>query len=205
MNLPTVLGCILLAAGLLSACAGRAEPPPAPAGHGWRQPWQSDKPLPKWIADPTESGSRIAAYGSATYRSSESRSEQRDRAMANARDELNRMLRLRIRNAVRDYVAESRSGVTSFSDSVSKQISEGTVSGTYQRDEWQNEKTLELYVWVAVDPAVATTLAQSVVQAAASAAPSDPTAAHLRAKAESDKGFAELDKLLDKSFSQGGR
>jgi hypothetical protein len=201
MRTPFVLGCALFAAILLSGCAGRSEEPPTvKSGHTWRQPWQSDKPLPKWISDPTEGGSRIAAYGSAEYRSSESRSEQRDRAMACARDELNRMLRLRIRNAVRDYAAESGAGLTTFSDTVSKQVSDGTVSGTYQRDEWQNEKTNELFVWVAVDPAVAAGLAKSVVQAAAEAAPSDPAAAHLRAKAESDKGFAELDRLLDTSL-----
>jgi hypothetical protein len=198
MNTPSVLGCALLTAGLLSACAGRAEPMPTPASHGWRQPWQSDKPLPAWVADPTEGGARIAAYGSAAHRSNDSRSDQRDRAMANARDELNRMLRLRIRNAVRDYVAEGGGGVTTFSDSVSRQISEGTVSGTYQRDEWQNEKTLELFVWVAVDPTVAAKLAKSVVEAAVTAAPSDHAAANLRAKAESDKGFAELDRLLER-------
>lgn len=192
-----VLGCAVLIAVLAPGCA-RSEPPaPTKPGHSWKQPWQSDKPLPKWISDPTEGGSRIAAYGSAEYRSSESRSEQRDRAMAAGRDELNRMLRLRIRNAVRDYVAESGSALTTFSDSVSKQVSEGTVSGTYQRDEWQNEKTSELFVWVAVDPAVAAGLAKTVVQAAAEAAPNDPAAANLRAKAESDKGFAELDRLLD--------
>ena len=191
-------GCALLVAGCMPGCAGRSEEPQTvTTGHTWRQPWQSDKPLPKWISDPTEGGSRIAAYGSAEYRSSESRSEQRDRAMAAGRDELNRMLRLRIRNAVREYAAESGAGLTTFSDSVSKQVSEGTVSGTYQRDEWQNEKTSELFVWVVVDPSVAAGLAKSVVQAAAEVAPNDPTAANLRAKAEADKGFAELDRLLD--------
>ncbi len=200
MRTPLVLGCALLAGALLSGCSSRSdEPQTVTTGHTWRQPWQSDKPLPKWIGDPTEGGSRIAAYGSAEYRSSESRSEQRDRAMAAGRDELNRMLRLRIRNAVRDYVAESSAGLTTFSDSVSKQVSEGVVSGTYQRDEWQNEKTSELFVWVAVDAAVAAGLAKSVVQAAAEAAPNDPAAANLRAKAEADKGFAELDRLLDAS------
>lgn len=197
MRTPPVLGCAVLAAAFLSGCADRSEEPQTvTTGHTWRQPWQSDKPLPKWISDPTEGGSRIAAYGSAEYRSSESRSEQRDRAMAAGRDELNRMLRLRIRNAVRDYAAESSSGLVTFSDNVSKQVSEGTVSGTYQRDEWQNEKTSELFVWVVVDPAVAAGLAKSVVQAAAEAAPNDPAAANLRAKAEADKGFAELDRLL---------
>ena len=198
MQTSLIVGCALVAAVLVAGCA-RSEPPaPAKAGHTWRQPWQSDKPQPKWISDPSEGGGRIATYGSAEYRSSENRSQQRDRAMANARDELNRMLRLRIRNAVRDYIAESGASLTTFSDSVSQQISDGTVSGTYQRDEWQNEKTNELFVWVAVDPAVAAELAKSVVQAAAVAASNDPVAANLQAKAEADKGFAELDRLLER-------
>jgi hypothetical protein len=158
--------------------------------------------MPSWIADPTEHGARLAAYGSAEYRSSESRSEQRDRAAAAARDELSRMLRLRIRNAVRDYLADSGAGVTSFSDSVSQQVTEGSVSGTYQRDEWQNEKTNELFVWVVIDPEMAAKLAKSVVQAAAAAAPSNAVAAHLQAKAGSEQGFAELDRLLDQQAAR---
>lgn len=194
---PSILAGVLLA-GFVPGCARNPAPaaPPPPA-HGWRQPWQSDKPLPRWIADPTEGGTRLAAYGSAEYRSDESRSQQRDRAMAAARDELARMLRLRVRNAVRDYLADSGVGVTSFSDAVSQQVAEGTIDGTYQRDEWSNEKTRELFVWVDVDRDVARRLAASVV-AAAAAAPQGPAAAHLRAKSEADKGFAELDRLLDR-------
>ncbi len=199
----TTLNSALVACVLATqaGCFLREEAPapePARPAHGWKTPWQSDKPMPKWVADPTDGGIRLAAYGSAEYRSSESRSEQRDRAMAAARDELARMLRLRIRNAVRDYVADSGSAVTSFTDTVSKQVAEGTVSGTYQCDEWQNEKTSELFVWVVVDANVASRLAKSVVQAATEVAPSNPVAANLKAKAESDKGFAELDRLLER-------
>lgn len=198
MRTHPVLCYVLIAASLVSGCASRDDAPVTTSHRQvWKQPWQSDRPLPKWIADPTEDGKRIAAYGSAEYRSLESRSDQRDRAIAHARDELNRMMRVHIRNAVRAYIAESDTGLTTFSDNISKQVSEGTVAGTYQRDEFQNEKTNELFVWVAVDPTVAAGLAKSVVQAAAEAAPNDPAAAHLRAKAESDKGFAELDRLLD--------
>ena len=200
MRTSPALSYLLIAACLVSSCSQRGDEPVTTSHRqAWKQPWQSDKPLPKWIADPTEDGKRLAAYGSAEYRSIESRSDQRDRAISRARDELNRMVRVHIRNAVRAYIAESDSGLTTFSDNISKQVSEGTVSGTYQRDEWQNEKTNELFVWVVVDPAVAARLAKSVVQAAAEAAPNDPAAAHLRAKAESDKGFAELDRLLDTS------
>lgn len=194
MRILAILG-LALAAGLPLGCS-RTEPPPGPT-HGWRKPWQSDKPLPAWVADPTEGGSRIAAYGTAEYRSSENRGQQRDRAMAAARDELARMLRLRISNAVRDYLADSGGGTTAFSESVSRQVADGSIAGTYQRDEWENEKTSELFVWVVVDAAVAAKLARSVVEAAAQSAPGDPTAANLRAKAEADKGFAELDRLLD--------
>ncbi|HAT11546.1 MAG TPA: hypothetical protein DCS97_13340 [Planctomycetes bacterium] len=198
MRTPLAYGCILLSLCLLPACGTRTDAPaPAPA-HAWKKPWQSDKSLPAWIADPTEGGTRIAAYGSAEYRSSESRSERRDRAMAAARDELARMLRLRIRNAVRDYLADSGGNVTTFTDSVSQQIAEGSVSGTYQRDEFENEKTSELFVWVVADAKVAGELAKSVVQAAAQSASTDPGAAHLKAKAGSDQGFAELDRLLER-------
>lgn len=192
------LVCIVAGTAGFTACTA-SQDTSRPPTHAWRQPWQSDKPLPTWVADPTEGGTRIAAYGTAEYRSSENRGQQRDRAMAAARDELARMLRLRIRNAVRDYMADSGIGMTAFSDSVSQQVAEGSISGTYQRDEWENEKTNELFVWAVVDSAVASRLATSVVQAASQAAAGDATAASLQAKAGSDQGFAELDRLLDRS------
>ena len=62
-------------------------------------------------------------------------------------------------------------------------------------------KTSEYFVWVVVDPAYAKNIAKAVAEAAKTASTGDPTRdAHMRAKAGSDAGFADLDRLLDKQL-----
>jgi hypothetical protein len=200
MRFPTAV--IVLAANL-AIVGGCARPDPAEAApdrpkHGWKQPWQSDRPLPPWIADPTSGGSRLSAYGSAEYRSSESRSEQRDRAMQAARDELARMIRVRVRTAVRDFLADSGSASATYSDTISQQVADTSIDGSHQIDEWQNEKTLELFVLAGVGLKQSGDLAAAVVKAAGQA---DSAAMPFAAKLQADAAFAELDRLL----SQPGR
>lgn len=186
----------------LAGCADR-QPATPPPRHGWKQPWQSEKPLPPWIADPTRGGTVIGAWGSADQRSGESRAEQRDRAMASARAELSRMLRVRIRTAVRDYLADSGSAVIAYSEAVSRQVSDETLAGSYQRDEFVNEKTGELFVWVVVDATAARDLARQLGQTMVSMPSGDRALdAHLQAKMASDSAFRELDRLLERSSSE---
>lgn len=171
----------------------------------WKKPWQSDKPLPAWVADPTDHGRRMAAYGSAEYVALESRSDQTNRAVTKARAEIAQMIRVRVQEVVKDFVATSGEGITTYFESATKQTVDETLSGSYQLDEWSNEKTDELFVLVVMDPGFAKKIATSVAQAAKNPSTGDPKLdAHLLAKAGSDEAFAELDRQLEKKLLGDG-
>lgn len=180
----------------------REQPPQQPKQTSYRRPWSDDDVVkPDWIANPTRSGSVVAAWGSAPHDAQAGRGAMRDKALASARRELANMIKVRVQSVMKDYLAESGgtsgAAVTSYSESVGRTIADESLAASAQQDEWIHPKTGELFVWAVVDRRFAERMASEVAQSAAS----DPAAnAHVRAKLESDKGFAELDRLLDKSF-----
>ena len=197
-----MLGCVVFFC-LLASCARQVEKPAESTP--WKKPWQSEKPLPTWVADPTDHGRRMAAYGSAEYVAAETRSDQTNRAVTKARAEISRMIRVRLQEVVKDFVAVSGEGVTNYFESATKQTVDETLTGSYQLDEWTNEKTDELFVLVVMDPGFAKKIATSVAQAAKNPSTGDPKLdAHLRAKAGSDEAFAELDRQLEKKLLGDG-
>jgi len=175
---------------------------PAPAKPAYRRAWSDEDVVkPAWIKDATSGGKHLAAWGSTEHDPMVDSGTLRDRAVDSARRELSRMVEVKVQSVMMDYVGESQGSVTTFSQSVGRSVANQSISGSVQRDEWRHPKTRELFVWVMVDPAYSQKLAQNVAGAAREAAAADPkVSAHLRAKAESDKGFAELDQMLDKSF-----
>ena len=180
---------------------------PAQPNSGYRRSWSDDDVRkPAWIKDPTENGARIAAWGSTEHDPWSDSGILRDRAVASARRELARMVAVKVQAVMQDYVGDSGGDSTTFSQSVGRTIAVQSVRGSAQRDEWIHPKTRELFVLVVVDPAYAERLARNVVGAARENAAGNPeTSAHLQAKEESDKGFAELDRLLERSFSEPAR
>jgi hypothetical protein len=147
----------------------------------------------------------MAAYGSAEYLALESRSDQTDRAVAKARDELSRMIRVKVQGIIKDFVSESGEGVITYFENATKQTMDETLSGSYKLDEWTNEKTDELFVLVVMDSGFAKKIATSVAQAAKNPSTGDPKLdAHLLAKAGSDEAFAELDRQLEKKLLGDG-
>jgi hypothetical protein len=191
------------AAAIVFSGCGEQRPPAAPAKpvSTYRRPWSDDDVAkPAWLADPTRGGSMLAAWGSAAADPHRSRGELRDAAMQSARDELARMVRVRVQSVLKEWLAESggsAAGVSSLSESASRGIADQSIEGSYQRDAWTHPKTGETFVWVVVDPAFARNLAHTVAESAKGAATGDPTLdAHIRAKAGSDDGFRELDRLL---------
>lgn len=188
------------AAMVFVACAPAVQPE-----SGYRKPWSDNNVVkPAWIADPTRGGTVIAAWGSAPQDTTAGYGAMRDRALDSARRELARMVMVRVQSVLKDYMAESASSgtFTTYTESVSRSIAVQSIRSSYQREEWSHPKTGELFIWAVADPAFATQLAKSVGETASG----DPAAdAHARAKLGADKGFAELDKMLDKSFSQDAR
>ncbi|MEK7411809.1 MAG: LPP20 family lipoprotein [Planctomycetota bacterium] len=194
---------LVIACAILGACAIRSpDTAHASTKSVGRIPWQSDKPLPSWIGDPTDQGKRIAAYGSADRNFGEGRSTQHERAMSNARQELARMISVRIQGVVKDYIAESSAGSTAYLEQVSRQIANSSVSGSYQIAEWSNEKTDEMFVLVLLDPVMAKRMGSALSEAIRSGSSGDPTLdAHLKAKAGSNQAQSELDRLLENRLS----
>jgi hypothetical protein len=191
------------AAMVFAGCFGKGEQPrPATQPTAYRRAWSDDDVVkPEWLKDATLGGRHVGAYGSTAHDPYVDTATMRDRAVDSARRELSRMVEVKVQSVLMDYVGESQGSVTTFTQSVGRSIASQSISGSVQRDEWRHPKTRELFVWVVVDPAYSAKLAQNVAGAAREAAAKDPAlSAHLRAKAESDKGFAELDRLLDKSF-----
>lgn len=168
---------------------------------GYRRAWSDDDVRkPAWITDPTNGGQRLAAWGSIAHDPWADAAQQRDRATDSARRELARMVAVKIQAVMQDYTGESGDSATTFSQSVGRSIAIQSIRGSAQRDAWVHPKTSELFVLVVVDPAFTEHMPQAVASVARQAAASDPTLdAHVRAKVESDKGFAELDRLLERS------
>lgn len=187
------------AALVLSGCGERpVAAQPTPAADAYHLPWTDyDVAKPPWIADPTEGGRRLAAWGSAVRDPNASQSDLRDRAVATARHELARMVAVKIQAVIQDYVGASDAGTTTFTSDVGRTIAVQSVRGSAQRDSWVHPKTGELFVWVVVDPGYQRQLANAVAKAAEQATGGDPALqAHLQAKTQADAGFAELDRLL---------
>lgn len=190
------------AAMVFVGCADRTNPAAAyqqPASY--RRAWSDDDVAkPDWIANPTRNGTVIAAWGSAPHDPFVGRGELRNRALSQARHELGRMVMVRVQSALMEYIGESRSGdvasVTAFSESVSRTIAVQSIRSSYQQAEWIHPKIGELFIWAIIDPKFSRSLATAVAETADQGGDS---AALLRAKLESDKGFTELDRLLERS------
>jgi hypothetical protein len=187
-----LLACLLL----LAACGEREAPKSATP---YRRPWSDDDiAKPAWISDPTAGGTRFASWGSVQPDPRASRSDLRDRAADSARRELARMVMVRIQAVMKDWLAETGSGVSTLTEQVSRSIAVQNLAGTAQRDEWIHPKTGEIFVLVVLDPAYQEAMAAEVAKAARSQAAADPAVdAHTKAKLASDDAFRELDRLLD--------
>jgi hypothetical protein len=172
-------------------------PPPADP-NAWRRPWSDeDVKKPEWIADATRGGKVLGAYGTAQHDPYVSRATLRDRAMLSARSELASIVRSRVQTVFKAWLAEDQGASKTFAESTSRSIADQSIEGAAQRDEWVHPKTSELFIWVVVDPSYTRNLAKTMAEAASAASTGNPTLdAHLRAKAGSDAGFAELDRLL---------
>lgn len=193
------------AAMVFASCADRSTATETAHSQapGYRRAWSDDDVVkPDWLANPTRDGTVIAAWGSTPDDPFGGRGAMRDKALDQARRELARMVMVRVESALRDYLSESNGGMTAYTESVSRTIAIQSIRASYQQAEWVHPKTGELFIWAVANPAFAAKLAQSVADTAAT----DPAAdAHTRAKLESDKGFAELDRTLEAAFSKTGR
>jgi len=137
-----------LVAASFTACGGK----PAPEEQSAQAAGLAGAPM--WVLDPTVEGG-VAAVGSA-QKSPGGLQFQRTEALANARDELARVLSVKVNNMVKNFSQATGVGdaqtFEKVAQQVSKQVASQTLSGSKQKAIWINPATGELFVHVLLDP-----------------------------------------------------
>ncbi|HHJ63702.1 MAG TPA: hypothetical protein ENJ61_02235 [Aquifex aeolicus] len=112
------------------------------------------KGAPDWVLNPQVQGSKIASVGSAKLGKAGFQFA-RTEALSNARDELARMIEIRVKNMVKNFMQVTGVGdaetVDRVSTQVSKQVAYQTIRGSRQVALWRSPCG-ELFVLVSVDP-----------------------------------------------------
>lgn len=158
------------------------------------------KGAPAWVLNPQVEGSQIAAVGSAKIGKAGIQFA-RTEALANARDELARMMEVRVKNMVKNFMQVTGVGdsetVDRVSVQVSKQVAYQTIQGSKQVAIW-NSPCNELFVLVGVDPKMVKELVKAQVET------SFKNEKALWQLYQSKKAHEELEKEIDKEFKGGG-
>ncbi len=146
-------------AATFTACGGEPAPKQDPAAAAGLSG------APMWVLDPSVDGG-IAAVGSA-QKSPGGLQFQRTEALANARDELARILSVKVNNMVKNFSQSTGVGdaqtFEKVAQQVSKQVASQTLSGSKQKAIWMNPVTGELFVHVVLDPESVKAAAKSSV------------------------------------------
>ena len=126
-------------------------------------------------------------------------SEQREEAMAAARDALSRQIKIKVKNMFKKFVATTGVGdaqtVDKATQNVSKQLSQSTLVGSKQKDMWIDPKDGTLYILVGMpDPKK---IEQQVKQAATTSFKNNRA---LWQKFLAKKADGELDKAIQEEF-----
>ncbi len=134
--------------GMVTSCGGKKEV---------KTGFEGDpclKGAPAWVLNPQVEGSKIAAVGSAKLGKA-GLQFARTEALSNARDELARMIEIRVKNMVKNFMQVTGVGdaetVDRVSVQVSKQVAYQTIRGSKQVAMWRSPCG-ELFVLVGIDP-----------------------------------------------------
>jgi len=150
---------------------------------------------PQWVLQPPADGKIVAAIGSAEH-SPGGINFQRTEAMANARNEIAKILNVKVKNLFEKF--ERSSGVgkditfDKVASDVTKQITNTTLSGSVQKDIWVSGDGT-MYVLVMLD----SKLADAVKEGTRSAMKNDKALYQI---AESRDALNHLDEEIDKEF-----
>ena len=120
---------------------------------------------PEWVLDPS-AGGRLSAVGSTKIGKADL-SFYKARAMATARDELARILNLKVRNVVKNFTETTEIGneqtIDMVSEQVSKQVADVTLSGSKLKDIWISPSR-EIFVLVVLDQAMVADIVKESVE-----------------------------------------
>jgi hypothetical protein len=169
--------------------------PPEPAkiqNEQWKNEFAN---APRWVLNPeVESG--LASVGSAKIGKAGIQFA-RTEALANARDELARMISVKVKNMVKNFTQQIGVGdeqtVDKVSAQVSKQVTYQVLNGSRQKDMWISPSG-ELYVLVVLDPE---SVKDVVKQETISSFKNDRA---LWQQFQAKKAYEELEKEIEKEF-----
>ncbi len=157
------------------------------------------KGAPDWVLNPQVEGSTIAAVGSAKIGKAGFQFA-RTEALANARDELARMIEVRVKNMVKNFMQVTGVGdaetVDRVSVQVSKQVAYQTIRGSKQVAMWRSPCG-ELFVLVGVDPKMVKDFIKTQVET------SLKNERALWQMYQAKKAHEELEKEIEKEFKMG--
>ncbi|RLJ70626.1 LPP20 lipoprotein [Hydrogenivirga caldilitoris] len=183
----------LVSVALISSCGGKKEVATGFEG----DPCLKDAPA--WVLNPQVEGSKVAAVGSAKIGKA-GLQFARTEALANARDELARMIEIRVKNMVKNFMQVTGVGdaetVDRVSVQVSKQVAYQTIRGSKQVAIWQSP-CAELFVLVGVDPQMVKDFIKTQVET------SLRNEQALWQLYQAKKAHEELDKEIEKEFKGG--
>jgi hypothetical protein len=152
---------------------------------------------PNWVLDPS-SIAGVCAVGSAAH-SLGGIQFQRNEAMANGRDELARMITVKVKNGFNNFAEQTGVGDSQTFDKVTKDVSQQlakqTLNGSRQKDMWISQDGT-MYLLVILDPK---SVALAAKQAARTSFKNEDA---LSQKLESKEALKKLDEDIDKEFDK---
>ncbi len=150
---------------------------------------------PAWVLSPEMEGG-LAAAGSAKM-SKAGMSFTRTAAMANGRDELARMMNVKVKNMVKNFTQATGIGddetVERVASNVSKQVTKQVLSGSRMKNSWISPSN-EFYVFIVLDPTAA---AEAVKQSVQTSYKNEKA---LWQQFQAKKAQEELDAEIEKEF-----
>lgn len=151
---------------------------------------------PSWVLDPSDP-KNLSAMGSAPM-SKAGLQYTKNNAIAAARDELARIMGVKVNNLVKNFTQATGIGddevVDRVSSQVSKQVASQTIIGSQQKDIWISSSNT-VYVYMVVDGAG---VAQKVKDAVQSSYKNE---AALWQQFQAKKAYDDLDAEIEKEFS----
>lgn len=188
------LGLLLALALIFVGCARNKEEPKVSPQSKFAKEFAN---APRWVLQPNVAGS-LAAVGSAKIGPAGIQMAKEE-ALAAARDELARIIAVKVKNMFKRFVQTTGVGdqqtVDKVSVSVSKQVSKVLLSGSMQRDMWISPSDT-LYVLVVIDPKQAQTVVRDAVR---SSLRNERALWQMILAKHYDK---ELDKEIEKEFGE---
>ncbi len=180
----------------ITSCGKKETPKPQEISKIQNQKWANEfENAPRWVLNPQTEGV-LAAVGSAKIGKAGIQFA-RTEALANARDELARMISVKVKNMVKNFTQQVGVGdeqtVDKVSVQVSKQVAYQVLNGSRQKDMWISPSGT-LYILVVLDPEI---VKEAVKQATLSSFKNEKA---LWQQFQAKKAYEELDREIQKEF-----